>query len=119
MPNGLRHGFAVAAFRASVPPHLGQRWLGHASLQTTATHAEVSGAEEFGFAESMWGPADTGGLSNSDIMSRDVESNDLLVPPQRTDRTAIGCSHKTAIGAALPTPLVGIHESTDVLGSEI
>jgi integrase/recombinase XerD len=54
MPKGLRHGFAVAAFQASVPPHLVQRWLGHASLKTTAIYAEVSGAEEFGFAERMW-----------------------------------------------------------------
>ena len=54
MPKGLRRGFAVAAFQASLPPHLVQRWLGHASLRTTAIYAEVSGAEEFGFAERMW-----------------------------------------------------------------
>ena len=35
MPRGLRHGFGVNAFQASVPPHLVQRWLGHASLRTT------------------------------------------------------------------------------------
>ena len=54
MPKGLRRGFAVAAFQASLPPHLVQRWLGHASLPTTVIYAEVSGAEEFGFAERMW-----------------------------------------------------------------
>ncbi len=32
MPNGLRHGFGVNAFETSVPPHLVQRWLGHASF---------------------------------------------------------------------------------------
>ena len=35
MPKGLRHGFGVRAFQSNVPPHLVQRWLGHASLQTT------------------------------------------------------------------------------------
>lgn len=58
MPKGLRHGFAVAAFQASVSPHFVQRWLGHASLKTTAIYAQVSGAEEFGFAERMWNPTD-------------------------------------------------------------
>jgi integrase len=34
MPKGLRHGFGVNAFQSLVPPHLVQRWLGHASLRT-------------------------------------------------------------------------------------
>lgn len=54
MPKGLRHGFAVAAFQASVPPNLVQRWMGHASLRTTVIYAEVSGPEEMGFARRMW-----------------------------------------------------------------
>ena len=54
MPKGLRHGFAVAAFQASVPPNLVQRWMGHASLRTTVIYAEVSGPEEMGFAQRMW-----------------------------------------------------------------
>ena len=54
MPKGLRHGFAVAAFQASVPGHLVQRWLGHASMRTTAIYGDVSGPEEQGFAERMW-----------------------------------------------------------------
>jgi hypothetical protein len=32
MPRGLRHSFGVNAFQSNVPPHLVQRWLGHASL---------------------------------------------------------------------------------------
>jgi integrase/recombinase XerD len=40
MPKGLRHGFGVNAFQALVPPHLVQRWLGHASLRTTAIYAD-------------------------------------------------------------------------------
>jgi integrase len=42
-PKGLRHGFGVHAFQASVPPHLVQRWLGHASLRTTAIYGDVLG----------------------------------------------------------------------------
>jgi integrase/recombinase XerD len=54
MPKGLRHGFGVAAFQSYVPPHLVQRWLGHASLKTTAIYADVVGPEERRFARRMW-----------------------------------------------------------------
>ena len=54
MPKGLRHAFGVAAFRSSVPPHLVQRWLGHASLETTAIYADVAGQEEREFASRIW-----------------------------------------------------------------
>jgi integrase/recombinase XerD len=54
MPKGLRHGFGVNAFQSNVPPHLVQRWLGHASLRTTAIYGDVMGPEEREFAERMW-----------------------------------------------------------------
>lgn len=54
MPKGLRHAFGVKAFQANVPPHLVQRWLGHASLRTTAIYADVMGPEERAFATRMW-----------------------------------------------------------------
>lgn len=54
MPKGLRHGFAVAAFQALIPPHLVQRWLGHSSLKTTAIYAEVMGQEELLFVTRLW-----------------------------------------------------------------
>lgn len=54
MPKSLRHGFGVNAFQSLVPPHLVQRWLGHASLRTTAIYAEVVGPEERAFAIRMW-----------------------------------------------------------------
>jgi integrase len=54
MPKGLRHTFGVASFQAFVPPHLVQRWLGHASLRTTAIYADVAGKEERAFAVRMW-----------------------------------------------------------------
>ncbi len=52
-PKGLRHAFGVAAFQV-VPPHLVQRWLGHASLRTTAIYGSVVGPEEMSFAERVW-----------------------------------------------------------------
>jgi integrase/recombinase XerD len=54
MPKGLRHGFGVRAFQCNVPPHLVQRWLGHASLRTTAIYGDVIGPEERAFAARMW-----------------------------------------------------------------
>lgn len=54
MPKGLRHGFGVNAFETSVPPHLVQRWLGHASLKTTSIYGDVMGPEERAFAARMW-----------------------------------------------------------------
>ena len=54
MPKGLRHGFGVNAFQSYVPPHLVQRWMGHASLRTTAIYADVMGPDERAFAARMW-----------------------------------------------------------------
>jgi integrase/recombinase XerD len=54
MPKGLRHGFGVNAFQSNVPPHLVQRWLGHASLRTTSIYVDVVGPDERTFAERMW-----------------------------------------------------------------
>ncbi len=54
MPKGLRHGFGVKAFQVNVPPHLVQRWLGHASLRTTSIYGDVIGPEERAFAARMW-----------------------------------------------------------------
>lgn len=54
MPKGLRHAFGVSAFQSSVPPHLVQRWLGHASLETTAIYGDVVGQEEREFARRIW-----------------------------------------------------------------
>lgn len=54
MPKGLRHTFGVRAFESDMPPHLVQRWLGHASLRTTAIYADVIGKEERRIAARMW-----------------------------------------------------------------
>lgn len=54
MPKGLRHAFGVSAYQSLVPPHLVQKWLGHASPRTTAIYADVVGPEEREFAARMW-----------------------------------------------------------------
>jgi integrase len=51
---GLRHGLGVSAAAAGVPPTLIGKWLGHASLSTTAIYLDVVGVEERLFAERMW-----------------------------------------------------------------
>jgi len=53
-PKGLRHGFALHAIRSGVPLHLVQKWLGHASLTTTAIYLQAIGPEEREFAMRMW-----------------------------------------------------------------
>jgi site-specific recombinase XerD len=54
MPKGLRHGFGVHAVQSGVPLPLLQRWMGHASLKTTAIYLNVIGPEEISFAERRW-----------------------------------------------------------------
>lgn len=51
---GLRHGFGLRAAAANVPPNLIAKWLGHASLSTTAIYLGAVGAEEREFAKRMW-----------------------------------------------------------------
>jgi integrase/recombinase XerD len=53
-PKGLRHGFGVHAIRSGIPLNLVQRWMGHASMSTTAIYLQVVGAEEREIAERMW-----------------------------------------------------------------
>jgi len=53
-PKGLRHGFGVHAVQSAVPLNLIQKWLGHASLSTTAIYTDAVGPEEYAIAERMW-----------------------------------------------------------------
>lgn len=53
-PKGLRHGFGLHAIRSGVPLNLVQKWLGHASLATTAIYLQALGSEEREFAARMW-----------------------------------------------------------------
>ncbi|MEA3015186.1 MAG: integrase/recombinase XerD [Sphingomonadales bacterium] len=51
---GLRHGFGVRAIAAGVPQSLVAKWLGHASMATTAIYLDAVGPEERAFARRMW-----------------------------------------------------------------
>lgn len=53
-PRGLRHGFGLHAIRSGVPLNLVQRWLGHASMATTAIYLQAMGEEEREIATRMW-----------------------------------------------------------------
>ena len=53
-PKGLRHSFGIHAIRSGVPLNLVQRWLGHASMTTTAIYLEAMGEEEREIAARMW-----------------------------------------------------------------
>jgi integrase len=54
MPKGLRHGFGVHAIQCGVPLNLLARWMGHASMRTTAIYADATGPEERRIAARMW-----------------------------------------------------------------
>ena len=64
---GLRHAFGVSAFQARVPPHLVQRWLGHASPRTTAIYGDVIGPDERMFAERTWVLSDLRPEASKDV----------------------------------------------------
>ncbi len=51
---GLRHSFGIHAIRSGVPLNLVQRWLGHASMNTTAIYLDALGEEEREIAARMW-----------------------------------------------------------------
>ena len=53
-PKGLRHSFGIHAIRSGVPLNLVQRWLGHASMATTAIYLDALGEEEREIAARMW-----------------------------------------------------------------
>jgi len=53
-PKGLRHSFGIHAVRSGVPLNLVQRWLGHASMKTTAIYLDALGEEEREIAARMW-----------------------------------------------------------------
>jgi integrase/recombinase XerD len=53
-PKGLRHGFGMRAAGSHVPASLIQRWMGHASPETTGIYLDAVGIEERAFASGMW-----------------------------------------------------------------
>lgn len=53
-PKGLRHGYGIHAIKCGVPLNMLQKWLGHASMSTTAIYTNALGADELAIAEQMW-----------------------------------------------------------------
>lgn len=53
-PKGLRHGFGIHAIASGVQLHMLQKWMGHASIKTTAIYANAVGKEEREIASRMW-----------------------------------------------------------------
>ena len=53
-PKGLRHGYGIHAVRSGVQLHMLQKWMGHASMSTTAIYANAVGQEELEIADRMW-----------------------------------------------------------------
>lgn len=51
---GLRHAFGLHAIRCGVPLNFVQRWLGHASMATTAIYLQAIGPDERAIAARMW-----------------------------------------------------------------
>ena len=54
-PRALRHSFGVLAVQKGIPLGQVQKWLGHASIQTTTIYTQAIGMEERRLAERMWG----------------------------------------------------------------
>jgi integrase/recombinase XerD len=53
-PKGLRHGYGIHAIRSGVQLNMLQKWMGHASMTTTAIYADAIGEEELEIADRMW-----------------------------------------------------------------
>ncbi|MEP1666910.1 MAG: site-specific integrase [Rhizobiaceae bacterium] len=53
-PKGLRHGYGVHAICSGVQLNMLRKWMGHASLSTTAIYANAVGKEELAIADRMW-----------------------------------------------------------------
>lgn len=51
---GLRHSFGILGASHNVVGPIIQRWMGHASLATTAIYLDAVGVEERQFAKRMW-----------------------------------------------------------------
>lgn len=53
-PKGLRHGYGINAILSGVPLTMLQKWMGHASINTTAIYTSAIGKEEREIASWMW-----------------------------------------------------------------
>jgi integrase/recombinase XerD len=75
-PKGLRHGFGIHALRSGVPINFVQRWLGHASLTTTAIYLDAIGEEEREIASRMWADPTPSVTSQNTIPITQIEGGE-------------------------------------------
>jgi len=54
VPKGLRHAFAITCIDKDIALNMVQKWMGHASLETTAIYANALGGEERKIASKLW-----------------------------------------------------------------
>jgi integrase/recombinase XerD len=54
VPKGLRHAFAIACIDKDIALNMVQKWMGHASMETTAIYANAQGREERKIASKLW-----------------------------------------------------------------
>ena len=59
-PKGLRHAFGIHAVRSGIQLNMIQKWMGHASIKTTAIYTNAVGPEEIALAAKMWRSKETG-----------------------------------------------------------
>jgi site-specific recombinase XerD len=53
-PKGLRHAYGVHVTQCGIQLHMLQKWMGHASMETTAIYATALGPEEQEMAKRIW-----------------------------------------------------------------
>lgn len=53
-PKGLRHAFGINAVLNNTPLNMLKKWMGHATIETTAIYADAVGEEEREIASRMW-----------------------------------------------------------------
>lgn len=51
---GMRHAFAIECLVRNIPLNMVSKWMGHASLTTTAIYADALGEEERKIAARLW-----------------------------------------------------------------
>jgi integrase len=54
-PKELRHGYGVHAISSDLPVNMLSKWIGHATLEVTATYVNALHAQEQSIAARMWG----------------------------------------------------------------
>lgn len=104
-PRGLRHGFGMRAAGEAIPPGVIQRWMGHASLETTQIYLDAQGEEERGFAARMYSG---GQLSPGDPRLYSTASMKGIVRRPDRQSTRLASAPRKLWACAAPPPASGL-----------